>query len=257
MLSHRLIGLCLSLLVHVNAAAESFDVVRVANGEWPPILSQHLPGHGPATKIITEAYTEMGVKVEYGFFPWRRSYELAKTGKWDVTPFWTRTPEREKDFLISDNVFSLPSVFLHRLGNDFQWQQISDLAPYKIGITRGYTYGAEMDQAIRSGKLHVVESDNDERNIRMLGKGIIDIFPIALPVGQTLMQTELNSEERALLTIHPKPYKVEHYALMFGRQNAKSPMLLKQFNEGLRKLSASGRLGELQQEINGKTKVHP
>ncbi|WP_171014129.1 transporter substrate-binding domain-containing protein [Chitinivorax sp. B] len=234
--------------------AQAGDVVRIANGEWPPLLSQHLPGYGPASKIMTEAFGQVGVKVEYGFFPWKRSYELARSGAWDITPLWTRTPERERDFLFSDVVLSMPSVFFHRLGKDFQWQSVDDLVHYRIGITRGYTYGPKLDAAIRSGRLNVVESDNDERNMRLLGKGLIDLFPIALPVGYALMKSELSDNESVLISVNNRPYLIEHYTLLFGKQHAASKRHLQQFNEGLRRLASNGRLSELQQEMTSQPK---
>ncbi len=63
----------LALLISVaHARAET---LRITNGEWPPFTSQHLPHGGPLSRTVAEAFKQAGIKVEYGFFPWKRSYE--------------------------------------------------------------------------------------------------------------------------------------------------------------------------------------
>ncbi|MEE9297196.1 MAG: amino acid ABC transporter substrate-binding protein, partial [Phycisphaerae bacterium] len=65
------------------AAAQTSKTIRLTNGEWQPYLSKDSPHHGFASHIVTEAFALVGVEVEYGFFPWKRSFKLAKEGTWD------------------------------------------------------------------------------------------------------------------------------------------------------------------------------
>jgi polar amino acid transport system substrate-binding protein len=64
-----------------------------------------LPYFGLASRVVTEAFAAEGVTVEYGYFPWARSFMLAQTGEWDGTLIWTKSAEREKDFYYSEPLF--------------------------------------------------------------------------------------------------------------------------------------------------------
>ena len=89
------------------------DTIRLTNGEWPPYLSEHLEHYGVVSRIVTEAFALEGVKVEYGFFPWKQAYELAESGEWDGSLIWLRTPEREQYFYFSEPILQCNYVFWH------------------------------------------------------------------------------------------------------------------------------------------------
>ena len=89
------------------------DRVRLTNGEWAPYLSEHLPHHGAASHIVKEAFAAVGIQTQYGFFPWKRSYKLARQGKWGGTLVWVYTPERAKDFYYTDVVITEVEYLFH------------------------------------------------------------------------------------------------------------------------------------------------
>ena len=119
------IGLALSC--SVGALAQTQDTIRLTNGEWPPFLSEHAPHHGFASHIITEAFALVGVEVEYGFFPWKRSFKLAKEGKWDGSAVWWENEERRKLFYFTDLVVPTKVVFFHLKSTEFDWTTYEDL----------------------------------------------------------------------------------------------------------------------------------
>ena len=53
-----------------GALAQTQDTIRLTNGEWQPYLSQDVAHHGFASHVVTEAFAQVGVDVEFGFFPW-------------------------------------------------------------------------------------------------------------------------------------------------------------------------------------------
>jgi polar amino acid transport system substrate-binding protein len=79
-----------------NVVAE--DVIRIASGEWSPFISKDLKHGGVVLHIISESFAAVGIKVEYGFFPWARAMALAKEGTWDGTAVWGPSTEREEHF---------------------------------------------------------------------------------------------------------------------------------------------------------------
>ncbi|MDG3085119.1 hypothetical protein P7F88_02995 [Vibrio hannami] len=66
----------------VNAQVD-WRIVNVTTGEWAPYTSQNLPHGGLANHIVSEAFSAVGIKTNFGFFPWRRSYLYVKNGQDD------------------------------------------------------------------------------------------------------------------------------------------------------------------------------
>ena len=107
-----IVALCVILAFHV-ASAQTSKTIRLTNGEWQPFLSEHVPHYGFASHIITEAFALVGVEVEYGFFPWKRSMKLARDGTWDGTAVWFDTEERRENMFLTDPVVSSAMAFFH------------------------------------------------------------------------------------------------------------------------------------------------
>ncbi|WP_171014128.1 transporter substrate-binding domain-containing protein [Chitinivorax sp. B] len=245
------------MLLTIGTVVHASDTVRLASGEWPPLMSQQLPHFGVGSLIVTEAFAQVGIKTDYGFFSWRRSFELARNGSWDGTPLWKSTPDRQRDFYISDVLLTLPGVLFHRLGRDFHWRSIADLEPYRLGITHGYSYGSLVDEAVRQGRLKVVIAENDERAMRLLAKGMVDIVPMTLPVGQQILHKNFSEQERAQIEISLRPYLIEHFCLLLTRRIPGNAQRIQKFNEGLRKMITSGRLDQLRNEAWGGIQLAP
>ena len=81
--------------LHVSFADET---IRLANGEWAPYFSTKLKYYGIGSRIVAEAFHLEGIKVEYGFFPWKRAFEIAKEGKWPGVVGFESSTERTPYF---------------------------------------------------------------------------------------------------------------------------------------------------------------
>ena len=135
---------CMALVlicsVLIWSAAFAQDRIKLTNGEWAPYLSKNQPHFGAASHIVREAFSAVGVEVEYGFFPWKRSYRLAQKGAWNGTLVWVYTPERAKDFLYSDVVIKDQEYLFHLKSRVLKWQEIADLQGLTIGVTPHTVY---------------------------------------------------------------------------------------------------------------------
>ena len=106
------------------------DVVVLGNGTWKPYLSLDFKEGGFASHVVTEAFKEMGIDVEYEWFgdAWKRAYVEAENDSIDGTLGWSYTAEREKIFFYSPKCrnprITHPVVFFevqpHRLGRNYQ-----------------------------------------------------------------------------------------------------------------------------------------
>lgn len=227
--------LVLTLLLTCSMA--SAETIRLANGEWSPYLSPQLPDYGPVSALVKAAFAEEGIRVEYVFMPWRRGYEEARDGRLDGTIVWSRTEERQRDFLYTDAVGSLRTMLFHRRDDPFDWQTIDDLTGLRIGGVIGYSYAVE--QAERDGRIRIERIADPANNYRKLMADRLDLVAEDEAVGLALIDSlGLNHA----VTFHPTPLKHVTYHVLVSRRTGRGEALVAAFNRGLASLRAKGRV---------------
>lgn len=219
--------------------------IRITNGEWEPYLSESSYQYGLASHIVSEAFKLEGISIDWGFFPWKRSYELARLGKWDASAVWWPSEDAKRDFWISDPVVETSFVFFHLKDKPFDWETIEDLQGLKIGITLGYDYGKEFMAAMHQGRILVDAHSQDELNYKKLLLGRIDVFPNDPLVGYAQIKNTFSPENAERFTHHPRVFEKSTLSLIISRQSEKGKYFLEKFNSGLAKLKASGRLKQM------------
>lgn len=245
MMIKRIIVLIFILLFSVMFISNS--VRRITNGEWAPWLSENLKHYGLASHIVSEAFAYNDIQVVYGFFPWSRSYEIARVGEWDGSIVWSKTEERAEYFYYSDPVLYTQTVFFHRKDLDFDWETYADLKDYTIGITLGYTY-RELDQYIDNPEYKFDPAPNDETNFRKLIAGRIDIFPVSLDIGYETMRNIFNELQIAEITHNQNPIDEVSYHLILTKVKDYNKDFIEMFNEGLKMLIESGKYDQYIQD---------
>ncbi len=231
----------LFLTLPVVYPAQARETIRLTNGEFAPYQSKTLKHYGVLSRIVFEAFAMEGVDVEYGFFPWRRAYDLARSGEWDGTLAWQKTDERAEHFLFSDQLYTSRQVFFYFIENDFHWKSYDDLARYAIGVTLGYTYGEEFDERVREGDLRIQSASTDELNFNKLLMGRIDAFPCNIEVGYYLLRTKFGPTGGDLIAHHPKFLTPgAPLYLMISKEIEKGEHFIEVFNRGLYKLKENG-----------------
>jgi polar amino acid transport system substrate-binding protein len=249
---------CLLLIcLFASAPAGAEGVVRLTNGEWPPYLSEQLPGYGLASRIVTAAFAQQGIKVEYGFYPWPRSLALAKTKEWNGSLVWVRTAERSRDFNFSDPVIDLSSVFFHLKTMQFKWTTLADLAHYSIGVTNGYSYGQPFADAVKQGRLRVEVVPSDELNFRKLLHGRIQLFLDNRLAGQALLARIFTPDEASQIVAGSDYVGTRPLCLMLNKRQPQNAQLMVQFNAGLKKLRDSGELDRMLVDTGDKVSPAP
>lgn len=218
------------------------DTIYIANGEWPPYLSQRLDNYGPISQLVTEAFAEVNINVQYSFMPWRRGFEESSQDFLDGTLLWSKNAEREKLFLYSDTIMNLRYALFYRANEKFEWQTREDLYGNIIGAAIGYHYTleAEHDQKL----LTLERIRNPENNYFKLLSGRLDLVIENDAVGLETIQ-KLGLSEK--IFSHPKPVTDMGYHLLIGKKNENGAFFIKKFNEGLAILKKTGRYDELMQ----------
>jgi len=235
------------LLLGIQLFAQK--TIRITNGEWEPYLSQYSYKYGLASHIVSEAFKLENITIEWGFFPWKRSYVLAQKGVWDASAVWWPSPETKENFLVSSPVVKTSFVFFHLKNYKFQWKSMQDVHDQEIGFTRGYDYGKEFMSALKDKKINIQVSNSDELNFKKLLKGRIDIFPNDLLVGSSQIRNNFSDEEAKLFTSHPKQFSKNTLNLIICKHCENGQYFLEKFNSGLKKLIKSGRLKQMYKDL--------
>jgi polar amino acid transport system substrate-binding protein len=225
---------------------QSTEVLRLATGELPPYATQSRADQGIALNIVRAAFRAEGVTVEYHFLPWGRAQEEARLGKWDGTAYWGRKPERERHFLLSDNVITEQWLLLYRAGATLEWSRWEDLGTRSIAAIRTYTYTPEFHALAAAGRLKVDWTPDDLASLRKLVAGRADIVALDRNVACHLLDTQFTPAEAAQVRAHPR-LMTENFSthLMLPRQRPESAQRLVVFNRGLAKLRSSGEYQKL------------
>ncbi|MEH8227004.1 substrate-binding periplasmic protein [Aeromonas veronii] len=208
--------LLLSLLLSCMPVQLWAEPVRLTTLEWPPYTSQSLPDGGLTGHIVKRAFAEAGLEVTFDFYPWQRAVRLAAD---PTQPYSGYFPEYLSDTLptlwrssasVGDSVLGMAQ----RSGPPIPWQQLTDLAPYRIGVVEGYVNTREFDALMASKRLNTAAVDADLLNLRKLQRDRLDLAVIDRDVFHWLINHDRKLSS-AGLQFHPKILEHKSLHIMF------------------------------------------
>ncbi|WP_108650874.1 substrate-binding periplasmic protein [Dongshaea marina] len=227
-------------LVLICSMLSFAETIRISSSEWPPWNSKHLIGYGITSEIVSDAFSKQQVRVEYYYQSnWSDAYRFAKDGRYDASVSWIYTDERAKEFIYSSPISYASNHWFYLKSNPkspFNWDDLGSMKQLTIGVTRGYSYGREVDALRRERSVTFQEEGTDLENFRKLLAGEIDLFPSNLCVGYYLLRTSL-IDEMMRVAHSPEPFDVFSLHLIFNRVNPENPRLAKVFEAGLQELN--------------------
>lgn len=238
---HRLLLLLTVLFFSQTLHATEQPLLRISAGEWPPYLSARLIHQGPVAHLISDLLAEEGYRVEFSFLPWPRAYAEAAAGKYDATAVWMHKQDREQDFLFSKPLLNEQFVFFHLKSQPFDWQRFEDLDGMLLGGGLEYSYGADFDAYLESGRVSMERVSSDRQNFEKLLKERVVLYPQELNVGYAALRNEFSAEEAARITHHPRPLLVNLSYLLLPRSLEQSDALRQRFDARLQQFRQSGR----------------
>lgn len=224
--------LCLS-----GAAVRAETVALTTGQDDPPFTDRTRPDGGTATKLVLSAFHQMGYQTKLDWLPWRRGYSLTKSGVYQASFPYLKTPDREHEFVFSDVLFSDVSYLWTRTGEMLNIDRPAEFAKKTICVPHGYhspllvTLSAEIDR----GDVRIERPDTPEKCVQMLAAGRVDALSgqeaeIAAPI-------EANHLEGAI-THSPAPLMKLDFYVIFNKEN---PGLARRFNEALQLIKADTR----------------
>ena len=123
-----------------------------------------------------------------------------------------------------------------RFPDGFKWERVEDLANYRIGVARGYSYGEVFDAAFATGNYTVVEAALTSQLFKMLGKNRIDIALANDAVGYTLALE--HAPDRSIVPA-AKEIEVEVHYMAFSKKSP-AARLVPEINKILAQLRKEG-----------------
>ncbi|MDK2123384.1 substrate-binding periplasmic protein [Parachitinimonas caeni] len=227
------------LLCSVAIAEEP---VRLAIGDWPPYTSPSNPKAKLIERIVTEAFRLEGLRTEYEYLPWKRSYLYVQEGKSDGTFPWNKTDEREREFIYNKiPLVRDEGVYFHLKSTKFDWHVFDDIRKYKVGYTIGY----KQEQLYKKSGIEADPAMTADLNFKKMLAGRIDVYHTSKVVGYALINEHFTPAERKLFTHHPKVIEENVYYLLFSRKTPNGQQLADKLDAGLQKMIDSGAYAKL------------
>ncbi len=158
--------------------------------EWPPYTGTELPEHGQLPSLLRGALAQQDIALSIRFLPWNRAVKAANT-KAETLGYFPEYRAPDLPCAYSDSLGTSRLGLAHRSSEPLDWQQLTDLAPYRIGVVSGYRNTPAFDQAVAHGVLQVEQATSDQLNLLKLLHGRVDLVVI----DQAVMQYWLEASE--------------------------------------------------------------
>lgn len=232
------LGSLLSLIATHAVAVEQSKVIKIAAGNWPPFIGEHLEEFGYVGKTISDVFAQQGYRVEFHFFPWKRAYKQASEGKFVATAVWMFAEERTEHFMFSEPVAQEQFVFFHRKDKPFEWQSLENIEGMLLGGGLGYSYGAVIDEMLASETITMNRVEDPSKAFQLLKYRRVELVPEEKHIGMYTL-SKLPIETQELITYNPKPFLSNDSYLMFSKAHPEAKKLLEVFNQGLKNKASS------------------
>ncbi|MBU1001258.1 MAG: transporter substrate-binding domain-containing protein [Proteobacteria bacterium] len=225
------------LLLFTLAPSAQAETIRLATLEWPPYISQRMQGQGYVAEVVRTAFARAGIDVELTFMPWKRTLEETRSGHFQAYVPEYFSQDLRKDFVFSAPFPGGPLVLLARRGSGIRYSTVRDLAPYRIGVVRGYVNTPEIDNATFMNKYAVMD---DLTSLRMLVRERLDLSIMDLNVALYLARTHLGGTRDIEVLQPPLDNKLLYICFPLVRDD--HLRLLTAFNAGLMDIEGDGTL---------------
>ncbi len=233
--------LCFSVLFGNTTYAEPLKLVAF---QYPPLVYQQ-NGEiiGVATELVRAVFNELGVQIEIEMLPWARSLQYLQSGQADGVFTIFKNPQRQTFLLYPDEPLIEQTISLYTARDkpiNFS-EKLSDLAPYRIGLTRAVSYGERFDAAMRDTLTNLTVVNDEQAKFMLLAKGRVDV--VVSSIGIADFYIEKLQLDNQISRIPTEIQRVPSYVAF-----AKTPanrLRVNRFEKALRQLKLSGRYDQI------------
>ena len=217
------------------ASLVSAQKLRVVGDSWPPYVDKSLPGNGLAVEIVDAGLRRAGYEPELTIVQWTKALAGAKAGLYDIVAAIWYSDERDETLLFSEPFLENRVFFVKRRGSPVQFNNLSELTAYRIGIVRDYSYGPEIDNltALKIPSNYVVQI--------LLGvvSGSLDLAVVEQRVALFEMNRYMSNQADDLEFVSP-PVSVRGLRIAASRMNPDHAKVIADFNAAIKAMKADG-----------------
>lgn len=163
-----IISLCVSFLAN---AAQFKQTILISLSNYEPYIDFESPTLGSHGKIIFTALQKKKQPYLIEYSSWTKVEQLLDQGQ-TCSFGWLKTPSREQRWQYSSPYIEEYRYIWGLKGKIFNIKNINDLKSYSIAVSRGYSYGKELDSIL--SEMRVDESVDDIVNFRKLLANRVD-----------------------------------------------------------------------------------
>jgi polar amino acid transport system substrate-binding protein len=234
---------CLSSLISTLTFAMPQVKLSTANN-YKPFTDEKLKGKGLFTKIVEKVVTQAGYQPLIDFSTWNRAEGLTKLGKSIGTFPYMKTPEREKEFIFSDVVYSVKANIIVLAASDIKFDSLensNNLNGKTFCKPKGYGIENYLQDKMTEKKVFLRTVKSMDICLNLLLKNKID-FIVESPVifYHLLKQQNLSKENFKIL---PQAIQTTDLRLMLTKENKDAEgndvrLFIEKFNSTLAKMNA-------------------
>ncbi|SMF41052.1 substrate-binding periplasmic protein [Pseudobacteriovorax antillogorgiicola] len=204
--------------------------------DWSPYYGKNLKNQGVITDIVKHAF-QGSYATSLDFMPWSRAMVMVETGEYDILMGAYYTKERAQRYFVSDCIYSV-KVRLATLSDSkiLSYSDLRDLSGYKIGVSHGFANSEVFDNA---DYLTKDTAKNPLLNIRKLLTRRVDMIVVAEEVLNHQFTKSKKSDRKKLVFIDPI-LSINTLHIMASKKKDSNLLIIKDFNEGLRKIRENG-----------------
>jgi polar amino acid transport system substrate-binding protein len=218
--------------------------ISIETLEWPPNISEKLPGYGLNSALVKAAFEAAGHTVNIQFLPWTRALSDVLEGRADVVMGAYYNEQRVTKYIYSDLIYHVDVGLIARPGlNKKDYESLQELVPYKIGIARSYTNSEEFDAA---RYLKKIIAATPLLNVRKLFRGRIDMTVMSFDSFRYEAEKEGFCPDRA--TFLQPPLQRHGLYIMGSKKISDGQKIINDFNNGLKTIKENGTFDSIMQE---------
>jgi len=172
----------IALMSMVNprpAWGQNSERIQLVGFSYPPFYQvKNGTASGIAVDLAKELFSRLDRQYALSIYPLKRTLSMLENGQADCVIILIKTPQRQKFLRFTEPIVTARGLIwssTERAKHPIHFETLQDLRRYKIGITRGYSYGQDFDNFLQS--MNVETANSDYSNLLKLLEHRIDIFP--------------------------------------------------------------------------------
>ena len=168
---------------HATSQAMPKESIFLSAPDYPSYISKCIVGYGVWSQTVTESLEHVNIQPEFEFVPINRAIAavMGQTSRYDGSFGWAHSGECDRALLYPSRPSSMTRImFFYRKGSAIGWQNLIDLARYRIGAERGNYYSDEFARLGENRQLSIEYAVSDFGNCKEEVLKVVNSMAVSL-----------------------------------------------------------------------------